>query len=402
MQKEPRSQDPPQVEKLIIGNWKLNLVRRYTVDAMALAMYRRYRPKTLGDLIGQELVVEVLKNAAKEDKIAHAYLFYGPRGTGKTTTARLVAKLVNCETRAKDPKFKAEGEPCNKCRPCLEIDAGRGLDVVEIDAASNRGIDEIRSLKEGVRLSPTSYKYKVFIIDEVHQLTKEAFNALLKTLEEPPSHVVLILATTEAEKLPPTITSRTQRFHFKRVPIASVLEKLKKIVIEEKLKIDYAALELLAAASEGSFRDAESLLDQIVSLESTADLQAVERILGKVGFIRTSTLADYLINNNLPKSLEYLNQIYEAGFNVVQLTKDLIHYLRRVVALKADPALEEVFRRELISDEIAEIKKQSQKVDLQQGINLIKSLIRAYSEMRYSPFAIVPLEIAIIENLKKI
>ena len=369
---------------------------------MSLAIYRKYRPRLLKDLIGQELVIEILGNAAKTGKISHAHLFYGPRGTGKTSAARLVAKLANCETRANDKEFMKKGEPCNKCRPCNEIDEGRALDVIEIDAASNRGIDEIRSLKEGIRLSPTSYKYKVFIIDEAHQLTKQAADALLKILEEPPAHAVFILATTEYEKLSPTIVSRTQRFHFRRVPTQMILKKLSKVASDEKLNIDTAALELIATAAEGSFRDAESLLDQVSSMSKGTALLNVEQILGKVGFVRTATFAKYLLSNDLEASLEYLADINEGGFNLIQLTKDLIHYLRRVLSLKFDPQLEKVFERELTSDVIEELKKHGKLItDDDKTIRMIRSLIRAYSEMRYSPFPLVPLELAIIENLKE-
>ncbi|MFQ5752601.1 MAG: DNA polymerase III subunit gamma/tau, partial [bacterium] len=233
---------------------------------MALALYRKYRPKTLDELLGQETVAEILKNAAKNNRIGHAYLFYGPRGTGKTTTARLIAKLLNCERRSSDEKFRAQGEPCNTCRHCREIDNLTSFDVIEIDAASNRGIDEIRNLKDSIRVSPSSADYKVYIIDEAHMLTGAAFNALLKTLEEPPAHAVIVLATTEYEKLPATITSRAQRFVFKRLPKIRIMEKLRMIAEAEKIKIDEPALELVAAAGEGSLRDSESLLDQIASL----------------------------------------------------------------------------------------------------------------------------------------
>ncbi len=369
-----------------------------------LALYRKYRPKKLEDLLGQGAIVEVLKNAAINDKLAHAYLFYGPRGSGKTTTARLIAKIANCEKRRDDKKFKALGEPCNKCRPCVEIDEGRAFDVIEIDAASNRGIDEIRNLKEGIKFSPASYQYKIYIIDECHQLTKEAFNALLKTLEEPPAHAIFILATTETEKMPATIVSRTQRFHFKRLPLIKIVEKLKAICKAEKIKADDDAMELIAASAEGSFRDAESLIDQIASLEEKITLESVEKILGRVGFFRTAEMTDFLINNNLAKAMEYLNQINEAGYNLIQFNKDLIYYLRRVLALKFSPALEAEFKKELTDTELKLLKNHSQMLNTpaneQKTINLIKSLIRAYTEMRYSPFAIAPLEVAIIENLR--
>jgi len=368
---------------------------------MALAIYRKYRPRLLTDLLGQAHIVEILKNAARKDKLAHAYLFYGPRGTGKTTAARIVAKIANCETRANDKKFREQGEPCNKCRPCTEIDEAHALDVVEIDAASNRGIDEIRDLKESIKLSPSSYRYKVFIVDETHQLTKEAFNALLKTLEEPPAHAIFILATTEFEKVPSTITSRTQRFHFKKLPVQEIFKKLKQIVQAEKMRVTDDALELIAATAEGSFRDAESLLDQITSLEEEVTLESVEKIIGKVGFGRISELAELILKGELQKSLEYVAKFYETGYNIIDLNKELIHYLRRVLSLKFDPELEAVFKKELTERELEQLLRHSQLIKPEKHIALIKSLIRAYSEMRYSPFASVPLEVAIIENLKE-
>jgi len=369
-------------------------------SSMPLAIYRKYRPRTFSEVLGQEAVTEILKNAASLNRLSHAYLFFGPRGSGKTTTARLIAKIANCEKRIQDTRFRIQGEPCNQCRACNEINEGRALDLIEIDAASNRGIDEIRNLKEGINLSPTSYAYKVFIIDEAHQLTKEAFNALLKTLEEPPSHAILILCTTQVEKIPATITSRTQRFHFKRIPLIMIVQKLQKIAQLENIEISKQALELIAAAAEGSFRDAESLLDQITSLSEKIDLQSVEEVLGRVGFLKTTEMAELLIKAELNKALEYLSKINEEGYNLVQFNKDLIHYLRRVLSLKLNPNLEEIFKKEITDAELEIIKKHSKIADVQKAVDLIKSLIEAYTEMRYSPFAIVPLEVAIVEKLK--
>lgn len=369
------------------------------ISLMAQALYRKYRPKKLAEVLGQETNVLILKNAAKSGRLGQAYLFHGPRGTGKTTTARLLAKLLNCEKRRDDPEFAKLGEPCNECRECREIDAQNSFDVTEIDAASNRGIDEIRNLKESIRTSPSSAAHKVYIIDEAHMLTGAAFNALLKTLEEPPRHAAIILATTEYEKLPATITSRVQRFTFKKLPKTVIMEKLATIAKAEKIKIDEPALELIAAAAEGSFRDAESLLDQITSLAEKIDLATVERATGRTGLKKIHELAVLMLAKDLPGSLSYLSLLNDEGYNLVQFTKDLIHYFRKVLALKINPSLEKVFEKELTREEIVSVKKLAAPADAAFLVRLMRSLIRAYSEMRYSPFAIVPLEIVLVENL---
>lgn len=367
---------------------------------MALALYRKYRPRTLAELAGHDTNALILKNAASAGQLGHAYLFYGSRGTGKTTTARILAKLFNCQKRRDDQKFAKEGEPCNECISCMQIDQGTFLDVIEIDAASNRGIDEIRNLKESINTSAAIGPYKVYIIDEAHMLTGAAFNALLKTLEEPPTHGVIILATTEYDKLPATIVSRTQRFLFKKLPKAVLIKKLSIISKEEKISIADDALELIAAAAEGSFRDAESLLDQVRSLGGKIDLAGVEQLTGRVGLQKVYQLAQLLASGDQKGALAYVTQLQEEGDNIVQLTKELIHYLRKAASLKVNSALEHAFSADLTTEELSQLKTLAAAIDTEKILALIKSLITAYSEMRYSPFASIPLEVVIMEQVK--
>ncbi len=271
------------------------------------------------------------------------------------------------------------------------------MDVIEIDAASNRGIDEIRNLKESAAYAPTKNPYKVYIIDEAHMLTGAAFNALLKTLEEPPAHAVFILATTEFEKLPATITPRAQRFLFKKLSKTEILLKLSRIVKAEKLDISPDALELIASASEGSLRDAESLLDQISNIAKKIDLPLAEQVIGRAAFQKVEELAGLALEAKSKEAVKKINEFKEEGLNLVQLTKDLVHYLEKVLTLSLNPDLERSFAEELTKEELERMKKFSKLARPENVLPLLRSLIRAYSEMRYSPFASVPLEIALME-----
>lgn len=293
-----------------------------------LSLYRKWRPKGFDDLTGQATVVKTLKNAMLINRIAHAYLFCGPRGTGKTSTAKVFAKALNCANRVGT-------EPCNQCFSCEQINSGRSVDVIEIDAASNRRIDEIRDLREKVKFSPSEGEYKVYIIDEVHMLTKEAFNALLKTLEEPPANVVFILATTEPHKVLPTIISRCQRFDFGLLTIRELKERLKYICDQEGVVVADEALNLIARTAEGGMRDAISILDQAISFggnQVVAD--DVNSILGKVEQRVLSELVDVMAAHDTRGALELVNEIVDQGKDMNQFVKDLLFHFRDLMLLK--------------------------------------------------------------------
>jgi DNA polymerase-3 subunit gamma/tau len=292
------------------------------------SLYRKWRSQTFADLIGQDAVVRTLQNALHSGRLAHAYLFCGPRGTGKTSTARLLAKTVNCE-------HPQNGEPCNACLPCQEISNGISMDVIEIDAASNRGIDDIRDLREKVAVRPGIGRYKLYIIDEVHMLTTEAFNALLKTLEEPPPHVIFVLATTEVHKVPATVVSRCQRFDFKRIPLRQIVQRLHYIAEQEQLHLDLHAAELIARAASGSLRDALSLLDQAIAYCGTdITLEQVQRMLGVADPRAVYHLVSHIADLDAASGLRRINDLAESGTDLRQLNGQLAEYWRAMMLAK--------------------------------------------------------------------
>jgi len=276
----------------------------------AQAIYRRWRSRTFAELIGQEHVTQTLLNSLRAGRIGHAYLFTGPRGTGKTSAARIFAKAVNCL----DPQ---NGEPCNHCSICVSINEGRALDLIEIDAASNRGIDEIRSLRDKIAFSPNECRFKVYVIDEVHMLTDPAFNALLKTLEEPPPHAIFVLATTEPQRIPLTVLSRCQRFDFRRVSMANLLLKLERICAQEGVRAQPEALAAIARHATGSFRDAESLLDQLVSF-GIEEIKAedVQRVLGSAPEAVVAGIAQAVISGDAAAGLSWINEALDGGLRL--------------------------------------------------------------------------------------
>ena len=366
-----------------------------SIDFMSLVLYRKYRPQKFSEFIGQEHIVKTLTNAISGEMISHAYLFAGPRGSGKTTLARLLAKAVNCQNRK-----KGESEPCNKCSSCLEIMEGRSMDLMEIDAASHRGIDDARELIDGIRFMPTKSKYKVFIIDESHQLTREAANALLKTLEEPPSHAIFILATTEIHKMIPTIVSRCQRFDFRRLTLPEIMKKLERICEKEKMRIEKPALELIAINSEGSFRDAESLLDQVFTLfgEKEIKVEDIKDLLGLVEIELVSRFCEFLCQKNPFGAINFLNELVEKGTDLEEFTKVLINYLRQGLILKIMGVDGNPFTSGLTKEEVQKLKTQSENFreeDLKKILNLF---LDAKNKMKYSPIPQLPLELAIIET----
>lgn len=368
-------------------------------DMSELVLYRKYRPKDFDEVVGQEHVVTALTNVLKQGKVAHAYLFSGPRGVGKTTIARLLAKSLNCVKS--DFRGKSDfdgGVPCNFCAFCREFNEGRSMDLIEIDAASNRGIDEIRELREGVRYIPSQGKYKTYVIDECHQLTKEAFNALLKTLEEPPSHAVFVLATTELDKVPATIVSRTQKYDFRRPNVLQIAERLKHISKKEGVRLDEDGARILALAAEGSMRDAESILGQIMAVEDKEiTREVVENVLGLPRRESAKKMFEMIAKKDASGALALIQELSEAGYDLAYFAKLLLQYFRNALFLKTDPALKTFVAAEMLPDEFEAITAslpKFQEQDLSRGVNIIFDNM---SRFKKTPIPQLPLEITVIE-----
>lgn len=356
---------------------------------MSTTLYRKYRPATFGELIGQKHVVQTLKNAVKTGRIGQAYLFAGPRGTGKTSIARIFAKTINC-TSLKN------GEPCLKCDSCRNILDGHALDIIEIDAASNTGVDNIRELRETVKLPPSSLKYKVYITDEVHMLSGGAFNALLKTLEEPPANVVFILATTEVHKIPETILSRVQRFDFTRLTIEEIINRLEEIAKLEKVKVDREALEIIASSSEGGMRNAESLLGQIIALEDKKiTTKEVEFILGTVSEKFTAEFVELVIQKKYSEVFSKIGELREMGIDFKNFAKSLLNYLRQMLVLKINPDLGQKLSYEITKERLEQIKKQISSVEIGEILKLIDILQENTEKFKSSPIPQLFLEVSI-------
>jgi len=366
---------------------------------MSQVFYRKYRPQRFSEFVGQEHVVKTLTNAISMGMISHAYLFSGPKGSGKTTLARIFAKAVNCQNRK-----RGEFEPCCKCTSCVEIQEGRSMDLIEIDAASHRGIDEVRELRDTIKFVPTKSKYKVYIIDEAHQLTKEAANALLKTLEEPPPFVIFILATTEPHKMIPTILSRCQRFDFYKLKINEILGKLEKIAKNEKINIQKEALAEIARLASGSMRDAESLLDQVFTLFGQREIK-VEDIRNLLGLVPTQLAIeffDFLIKKDAKGGINFLNEIGEKGIDLEEFAKSFVDYLRKVLIFKITNSTDDEVFSALSKEELERMKTQALKVSEIELKKMLSLFLDAQNKMRFSPILQLPLELAIVEICGKI
>ncbi len=355
------------------------------------ALYRKWRSQTFDEIIGQQHVTQTLINALKLNRIAHAYLFAGPRGTGKTSMARLLAKAVNCQAEA------GVERPCNRCRICVAVNEGRLLDLIEIDAASNTGVDDIRDLRDKVGFRPGEARIKFYIIDEVHMLSNSAFNALLKTLEEPPEHVIFVLATTEPEKIPATITSRCQRFDFKRIKVSDIAERLAFIVAQEGLTAEPTALEYIARQGAGSMRDAISLLDQLTAYggqQITLDL--VQTVLGAVASQSVVDVVGALIEQNVAAGLDIINRVVNDGVDPRQFAREIVEYLRAVMLVKLGDGLRLL---NLPEETLAIIKIQAAQADATAIVRATMLFNTALFDLKSSLLAIpqLPLELAFVE-----
>lgn len=354
---------------------------------------RKYRPQTFDDLVGQTHVSRTLKNAVAQNRLAHAYLFVGPRGVGKTSTARILAKSLNC---VNGPTVT----PCGKCDNCREIAAGNSLDVIEIDGASNRGIDDVRELRGNVRYAPAKSRLKIYIIDEVHMLTKEAFNALLKTLEEPPPHVKFIFATTEPDKVLPTILSRCQRFDLHRIPVNLIAQHLQFIAKKEKISLEPAATHAIARGAEGGLRDAESMLDQLVAF--CGEKISESDVLNVFGFTSEQTVIDLtgrILRSETPEAIDLLHQQSESGKDMMRLMADLIAYLRDLLVFKAKP---DALNGDVDPDVQKSLAAQAELISTDHLLELIDQFAAAEGRMKWAPNKKLHFEVAIIKAIQSL
>lgn len=352
------------------------------------ALYRTWRPQRFEDVVGQKMITKTLRNAVMTNQTSHAYLFTGPRGTGKTSTAKIFAKAINCH-------HQENGEPCNECEICKAITNGSLNDVLEIDAASNNGVEEIRDIRDKVKYAPTQADYKVYIIDEVHMLSTGAFNALLKTLEEPPANVVFILATTEPHKIPATIISRTQRFDFKRITSSTILKRMEYILKQKDIQYEDAALKVIAKAAEGGMRDALSILDQVISFgENNVTLDNALLVTGSVTKMDLLNYLQAVVNQKTPEALEMIHKLVQDGKDASRIVEDLVEYCRDLLLYQQSPAMLEETELGMLDENF---KKFAQEVKPETVYQMINILNEQQENMRYTSHPTVYLEVLTVK-----
>lgn len=362
-----------------------------------MALYHKYRPQAFSSVVGQEHIVTTLMNQVATDKVAHAYLFSGPRGVGKTTLARILAKAINCPDRK-----QGDSEPCNQCNQCQEISGSRSIDVIEIDAASHTGVDNVReNIIDNAQFKPTKSPFKIFIIDEVHMLSTSAFNALLKTLEEPPKHVMFILATTELHKLPETIISRCQRFDFKRVNFDTLKKHLTSIAKEEDVKIESDVIERIINKSDGCVRDAVGLLDQIMATgEKKITSETASLVLPTTNAETTLAFLTALVDKDAPNALQIIQKLADDGIDFAQFNKDLIELMRLLLLSKSGVKLDN-YSTDLDEKAKKEVKKLADKLSPRDPVRLLDIFLTRGNQIKLSPIPQMPLEMGVIEWVEK-